>query len=127
MSNFAAVNLATGWLGVSTHARAAAATVQLHCESKKQSAIILSITSPNVDRFSKLVHCRFLSEYSTKPSLTIPPHLKRVAVLPCETSVSENYRKFDACVVVNDKSQGSVATRLRCGGLFSYYFTTYLF
>jgi len=27
-------------------------------------------------------------------SLTIPPHLKRVAALPCETSVSENYSKY---------------------------------
>jgi len=25
----------------------------LHCESKKQTTIILSITSPNIDRFSK--------------------------------------------------------------------------
>ena len=68
----------------------------------------------------------FVSEYPTKLSLTVPPHLKRVAALPCEDSVSENYRKFDACVVINDKSQGSVATRLRCGGLFSNYFTTHL-
>jgi len=28
----------------------------VHCESKKQSTIILSITSPNVGRFSKFVH-----------------------------------------------------------------------
>jgi len=49
--------------------------------------------------------------------------LKCVAALRCETSISGNYRKFDACVVINDKSQGSVATRLRCGGLFSNYFT----
>jgi len=32
---------------------------------------------------------RFTSIYVTK-SLTIPPHLKGVAELPCETSVSEN-------------------------------------
>jgi len=31
-------------------------------------------------------------------------------------------RKFDACIIV-DKSQGSVATCLRCGGLFSNHFT----
>jgi len=62
--------------------------------------------------------------YATKSSLTIPPHLKRVAALHCETSISEYYRKFDACIVINDKSQGSVATRLRCGGLFSNCFST---
>jgi len=40
------------------------------------------------------------------------------------TSISENLRTFDACIVINDKSQGSVATHLRCGELFSNYFTT---
>jgi len=33
---------------------------------------------------------RFTSKYATKLSLTIPPHLKRVTALPCETSISEN-------------------------------------
>jgi len=33
---------------------------------------------------------RFTSKYATKSSITIPPHLKGVAELPCETSVSEN-------------------------------------
>jgi len=33
---------------------------------------------------------RFLSKYARKSSLTIPPHLKLVAALPCETSMSEN-------------------------------------
>jgi len=28
--------------------------------------------------------------------------------------------------VISDKSQGSVATRLRCGGLFSSHLTMYL-
>ena len=74
--------------------------------------------------FQNLFSGRFTSEYATQSSLIIPSHLKRVAALPCETSISENYRKFDACIVINNKSQGSVATRLRCGGLFSNYFTT---
>jgi len=73
--------------------------------------------------FQNLFTDRFTSEYVTKLSLIIPPHLKRVAALPCETSISENYRKFDACIV-NNKLQGSVATRLRCGQLFSNYFST---
>ena len=74
--------------------------------------------------FQNLSTYRFVSEYATKSSLTILPHLKRIAALPCETSLSENYRKSDACIVINDKSQGNVATRFRCGGLFGNYFTT---
>jgi len=62
---------------------------------------------------------RFSSKYATKSSFTIPPHLKGVAELPCETSVSEN----SACIVINNKSQGSAATCLRCGELFSNHFT----
>jgi len=33
---------------------------------------------------------RVNSKYATKLSLTIPPHLKGVAELPRETSISEN-------------------------------------
>ena len=69
---------------------------------------------------------RFASKYATKPLLTIPPHLTCVAELPCKTSVSENSTKFDACIVMNNKSHGSVATCLKCGGLFSNYFTNLL-
>jgi len=76
--------------------------------------------------FQNLFTGRFTCEYPTKSSLIISPNLICVAALPCETSVSENYRKFDACVVINDKSQRSVATRLMCDGLFSNYFTTHL-
>jgi len=66
--------------------------MHVHRESKKQATIILPITSPNVDRFSKIFTDRFLRKYATKSksSLTIPSHLKCVAGLPCETSISEN-------------------------------------
>ena len=74
--------------------------------------------------FQNLFADRFTGECATKSSLINPPHLKRVTALPCETSKSENYRTFDACIVINEKSQGSVATRLWCGGLFSNYITT---
>jgi len=57
---------------------------------KKQGTTILSITSPNVDRFSIYFTDRFTSKYAIKSSLTIPPHLKGVAELPCETYISEN-------------------------------------
>jgi len=63
----------------------------VHCESKKQGTTIFSITLQNVDRFSNFFHWQiFTSKYAAKSSLTIPPHLKGVAELPCQTSVSEN-------------------------------------
>jgi len=37
---------------------------------------------------------RLSSKCATKSSLTIPPHLKGVAELPCETSVSETIEKL---------------------------------
>jgi len=54
--------------------------------------------------FKNVFTDRFTSEYPTKSSLIIPPSLEHVAALPSETSVSENYLKFDAYVVINDKS-----------------------
>jgi len=31
----------------------------------------------------------FTSKYATTSSLTIPPHVERIAALPCETSIWE--------------------------------------
>jgi len=73
--------------------------------------------------FQILFTDRFTDKYATKSSLTISPHLKRLTALPCETSISKNYRKSEASIVINDKAQGSVDTCLRCGGLFSNHFT----
>ena len=65
--------------------------INLHCESKKtQATMIMSISLTNVDQFSKVFNDRFTKKYATKSSLTIPSHLKCVAALPCETSISEN-------------------------------------
>jgi len=74
--------------------------------------------------FQNLFTDRFISEYAMKSSLIVPPHPKRVDALPCETPISENKWKFYAFIVINDESQGSVATRLGCGGLINNYFTT---
>ena len=49
-----------------------------------------------------------------------PPHLTRVDTLPCEILMSENLQQSEMDTVVNNKSQGSVATHLRCGGIFNY-------
>jgi len=45
-----------------------------------------------------------------KCTLKIPPHLKNVATLPCETLMS-------AKQALNDKLQGSLAAYLRCDGV----------
>jgi len=31
-------------------------SIDVHCESKKRATILLSVTSPNVDRFSQFFH-----------------------------------------------------------------------
>jgi len=65
---------------------------------------------------------RFTSKYATKSSLTIPPHLKGVAELPCESSVSENSENLMHASLLTS----SVTTCLMCGGLFSDQFSTNL-
>jgi len=47
-----------------------------------------------------------------------PPRLGCVATLHCEMLLSESKRLCETDVVINGKSQGSVATHLRCGGIF---------
>jgi len=67
--------------------------------------ILLSI----LKRFKKFVFTgRFLGKFAVKWISKIPPHLAYVATLPCETLMS-------AKQAINDKSQGIVATYLRCG------------
>ena len=45
-----------------------------------------TLTSSNINRFSKLFHCHNQEKCVTILSLKIPPHLKCVATLPCEMS-----------------------------------------
>jgi len=40
----------------------------------------------------------------------MPPHLKCVATLPCKILMSEKQLQHETCTVINNKSQGSVAT-----------------
>jgi len=60
---------------------------------------------------------------SNKPSLiwllTIPPHLKYAATLPCNLSLM-------ACFADTNVSQGSVATYARCGGISNMHLTANL-
>ena len=64
--------------------------------------IILS----NLKRFKKNLTGRFLTKFVVEWILKIPPHLAHVATLPTLSTKQ----------AINDKLQGSVATRLRCGG-----------
>ena len=60
-----------------------------HCtpwSNKKQDTKLLSITSPNNDRFSKFFHCYTQQEII----ITDQPHLNGVAALPCEILMSDN-------------------------------------
>ena len=45
-----------------------------------------ALTSSNINRLSKLVHCQNQEKFIILLSLKIPPHLKCVATLPCEMS-----------------------------------------
>jgi len=57
---------------------------RVYTVSGKRCQHILPLTLPNAEQFSKFLQqqtCRFLA---------IPPHLKRVATLPCEILMSEN-------------------------------------
>ena len=38
--------------------------------------------------------------------------------------MSENWRQSDICIVINDKSQGSIAKHLMCDGLLRYNYIT---
>ena len=46
------------------------------------------------------------------------PHIRRY-VIPCETLISENERQSQTNAVIDDKLQGTVVTRLRCGVIFN--------
>jgi len=53
-------------------------------ESKKHDTLLLPITLPKVDRFSKFFHQQTQQWRVMNCSLKMSPHLKRVATLPYE-------------------------------------------
>jgi len=89
--------------------------LQVHCESKKR-----------VNDFQNSFTEKFTDKLAAKLAPTIPSHLKYVAILPCETLILENEQQSERCLVIQDKSQGNVATCLRCGGLFNHFTTNLL-
>ena len=62
------------------------------------------------------------SKFATTSCLNVPLCLKHVGTLPCEIWMSEKWRQSDIYIVINDKSQGSIAKHLRNGA----FFTTHL-
>jgi len=58
--------------------------------SKKPATILLSVTSPNVDKFSKSFTCSLSSKSAIKSSLNIPPHRNSVTTLLCEMFMFRN-------------------------------------
>jgi len=69
----------------------------------KQDTKFLPITSLNVDRFSNFfVIIELRSKFQTNSCLNIPPCLEHVATLPCEIWTSENKRKSEKCIVINE-------------------------
>jgi len=62
---------------------------------------------------------RFIIKFAIKSLLNISPHLKGIVTELCEILRSENSDNLKD--VISDKSQGSVAAGLKCGGLFSYH------
>jgi len=53
----------------------------VHRESKKQDTILLSVTSPNINRFSKIFHVRLSRKFVTKSYLNTPPYHHTLNVL----------------------------------------------
>jgi len=76
------------------------------------------VTLPNIHRFKIFVTHR-LSNEPFLIWLTIPPHLKYAATLPCNLSLM-------ACFADINVSQGSVATYARCDGIFNTHLTANL-
>ena len=68
---------------------------------------------------------RLTGKFATNSYLNIPPHLKRVAILPCEIWMSENWQQSEICIVINDKSQDSTAWHLSYDGLLRYKFVNH--
>jgi len=56
----------------------------IHRVRKKRVCSISGITSSNTDRYWNSFTVTICRKFAIKLSLNIPPHLKRVATLPCE-------------------------------------------
>ena len=76
---------------------------------RKRGHRLVTIILSNLNRLKNSLE-DYLVNLQLKCILKIPPHLKNVATLPCETLMS-------AKQALNDKLQGSLAAYLRCDGV----------
>ena len=53
---------------------------------------------------------RLRSKCLAERQQNIPPHLKRVATLPCEILMTEKQQQPEKCIIINDISQCTIAT-----------------
>ena len=68
---------------------------------------------------------RLTGKFATNSYLNISPHPKYVATLPCEIRMSENWQQSEICIVINDKSQDSIAKHFSYDGLLHYKFVSH--
>ena len=67
---------------------------------------------------------RLSGNFATNSYWNTQPHCNFVVTLPCKIWMSENWQQSQICIVINDKSQGSIAKHLSCDGLLHYKFIT---
>jgi len=77
------------------------------------------VTLPSIHRFKKILNVELNNKSFLIWLLITPPHLKYVATLPCNLSLT-------ACRAETNVSQGRVATYARCGGIFNNLITANL-
>jgi len=83
--------------------------------NKKGDTKLIGITSSNLNRFSKFFFTdKFSRKFTLKQLLKSHQTFYTSFALLCKTSISENKRHSQTKLIIN-KSQGSVATHLRCG------------
>jgi len=83
-------------------------------------------TLVHIDRFSNFFTDGIKSKFATNLYLNIQSRLKHVSTLPCEICTSDEWCHSEICIVINDKSQSSIAKHLRSDeiGLLHYTFIT---
>jgi len=84
-----------------------------------EAITFLLVTLPNIHRFKKKLSRRLSNKPFLIWLLTIPQHVKDVATLPWNLSLT-------ACFADVNVSQDSVATYARCGEIFDIHLTAYL-
>jgi len=106
---------------VNTLLEALRPTQQCDGQARKvhKTATLLLVTLPSIHRFKKKISHTLSNKPFLVWSLTTPSHLKYVATLSCNLSLT-------ACFADINVSQGSVATYARCGGMFNIHLTANL-